>query len=314
MSRRALSGLILLLSPLLGEAQAFDSPGASPLGLPGIELERLTLQPGGQGSLLLNTGALLPRGGYRLSFTGHYESQPFVLFEEGERLGAVVQQRVTGHLAGAYSPTHWLELSAQVPLLIHQRGDDLTDRGIGTPSVRPGLGTPYLGVRFGLLAQANSSPLDLSVGALLGLPVGSADALSRDKAPRLLGSMAVGRHLGSVRTALEAGVLLRARTVLSEDDHIQDEVGNALRLGAVLATPGEGLRGELNVMASIPFRREGKSVEALSGMRLPLGEALEFYAVGGVGFGDAPGTPTFRGLLGVAYGHTPSPCVTCGQP
>ncbi|MDY7231318.1 OmpA family protein [Hyalangium sp. s54d21] len=301
---------LLVLSVLLSGASAL----AQPEGLPEIELERLTLNPSASGSLLLGTGELLQRGGYRLSLTGHYENDPLVLFEDGLRVGSVVKHRVTGHLSGAYGLTRWLELSAQVPLVLVQRGDDLTARQVGRPAEGPALGTPYVGLRLALLSQRDDGDaVDLAVGVNAGLPVGNADALARESSLRTVPSIMVGRSFGLLRAALDAGVALRPRTIFSNDANVRDEVGDELRLGAALATTGEGLRGEVNVIAYIPFRREGNSVEALAGARLPLTESLEAYALAGVGFDNAPGTPTFRGLLGVAFGHTPPKCVAGGD-
>ncbi|HZI16174.1 MAG TPA: OmpA family protein, partial [Myxococcus sp.] len=41
--------------------------------IPGVELERLQLNPGAKESLVLSTGDLLPEGQFRLAFTAHYE-------------------------------------------------------------------------------------------------------------------------------------------------------------------------------------------------------------------------------------------------
>jgi outer membrane protein OmpA-like peptidoglycan-associated protein len=46
---------------------------------------------------------------------------------------------------------------------------------------------------------------------------------------------------------------------------------------------------------------------------MPMSGSLEAYALAGVGFGNAPGTPTFRGLLGVAFGSMPPTCVAGGK-
>jgi hypothetical protein len=299
---------LLALTTLLTGATAL----AQPVGVPPLELERLTLNPSGGGSLLVGTGEQLQGRGYRFSLTGHYQSGPLVLFEDGEEVGAVVSGRVTGHLTAAYGVFNWLEVSAQLPVLLTQSGDDLTSRGIDQPASGPALGTPYLGLRLGLLAERNADPVDLSVGAQVGLPVGSAAALARDSSLRTIPSIMVGRRFGFLRAGLDAGLSLRATTTLSEDENIQDEVGSALRLGAVVATTGEGLRGELNVIASVPLQRESSAIEALAGLRLPMSERLEAYALAGLGLGDAPGTPAFRALLGVAYLYTPPKCVAGG--
>ncbi|KFE68631.1 OmpA family protein [Hyalangium minutum] len=285
---------------------------AQPAGLPEVELERLSLNPSGQGSLLLGTGELLQNGAYRFSLTGHYENDPLVFFLDGERIGSVVKHRVTGHLTGAYALSNRLEVSAQVPVLFMQSGDDMTARGVGTPRKGLSLGTPYLGLRLGVLSERDADVVDLSIGVQAGLPLGSATALARESSLRALPSIMVGKRFGFLRAGLDAGAMLRPRVALGNES-VKDELGDELRLGGVVSTTGEGLRGELDVIASIPFRREGTSVEALAGARMPLSEALEAYALAGVGFGNAPGTPTFRGLLGVAYGSTPPKCVAGGQ-
>ncbi|HEX8706331.1 MAG TPA: OmpA family protein [Myxococcaceae bacterium] len=302
-----------VLARLLALATLLTGASALAQAIPPLELERLTLNPNGGGSLLVGTGENLQERGYRFSLTGHYQNAPLVLFEDGQEVGAVVSGRVTGHLTAAYGLFNWLELSAQLPLLVTQSGDDLTSRGIQKPASGPALGTPYLGARLGLLTQReNEDPLDLSVGVQVGLPVGSAAALARDSSPRIIPSLMVGRRFGFLRAGVDAGVALRGKTALSEDENIQDEVGTALRLGAVLATTGEGLRGELNVISSVPLQRESTAIEALAGVRLPVSERVEAYALAGLGLGDAPGTPGFRALLGVAYQYTPPKCVAGG--
>jgi OOP family OmpA-OmpF porin len=302
------------LARLLALATLLTGASALAQAVPSLELERLTLNPSGGGSLLVGTGEQLQDRGYRFSFTGHYQNAPLVLFEDGQEVGAVVSGRVTGHLTAAYGLFDWLELSAQLPVLLTQSGEDLTSRGIEKPASGPALGTPYLGARLGLLTQRDEEdPVDLSVGAQVGLPVGSAAALARDSSLRILPSVMVGKRFGFLRAGLDAGLSLRGKTALSMDENIQDEVGTALRLGAAVATTGPGLRGELNVIASVPLQRESAAIEALAGLRLPVSERVEGYALAGLATGDAPGTPGFRALLGVAYQYTPPKCVVGGK-
>jgi outer membrane protein OmpA-like peptidoglycan-associated protein len=274
---------------------------AQPAGLPGFELERLELNPNGRGSLLMGTGELLPKGGFRVSLAGQYENDPLVMYRDGNRLGSVVSDRVTAHLLAAWAPMHWLELGVQLPLVAWQRGDDLSAQGVGKPA-GTGLSTPSAHVRLGLLEQRREAPVDLALELGVGLPVGSVDTLSRDGLVRLTPRVMVGRSFGALRAGVEAAVLVRPAVVLGDTGTVQDELGNEVRLGAVLATTGEGLRGELDVRGTVPLSRESKSLEVLAGLRLPVGESVEAYALGGPGFGDTPGTPTFRVLLGVAVG------------
>ncbi|ATB38600.1 Thrombospondin type 3 repeat OmpA/MotB [Cystobacter fuscus] len=272
---------------------------AQPTGLGRFELERLVLNPNGQGSLTVGTGELLPQGGYRLSLLGHYENDPLVMYRDGNRLGSVVRDRVTAHLLAAWAPLRWLELGAQLPVVAWQNGDDLSGQGVGAPA-RTGLGTPMVYARLGLLAQQREAPLDLALELGVGLPVGSVDTLSRDGSVRLEPKLMLGRRFGGLRAGVEGSVLVRPSVVLGEGGELEDEVGNEVRLGAVVATTGPGLRGELNLRGVLPLGGQPRSMELLAGLRLPLSERVEAYALGGPGFGDTLGTPTFRALLGVA--------------
>ncbi|WP_309892233.1 OmpA family protein [Archangium sp.] len=274
---------------------------AQPEGLPKFELERLELNPNGRGSLVMGTGELLPTGGFRLSLLGHYEKDPLVLYADRTPVGSVVGDRAMAHLLVAWAPLRWLELGLHVPLVVWQRGDDLTSQGLGAPA-STGLSTPSVQARVGLLSQRREAPVDLAVELGVGLPVGSLETLSRDDTFRFSPRVMVGRRFGLLRAGVEAGALVRPTVTLINDEEVQDEVGNEVRLGAVLATTGTGLRGELNVRGTVPLTRQPMSVELLAGVRLPLGKSVEAYALGGPGFGDTPGTPTFRVLLGVALG------------
>ncbi|MET0402155.1 MAG: thrombospondin type 3 repeat-containing protein, partial [Cystobacter sp.] len=293
--RLSLFATLLLAATLL----AAPAARAQPEGLGRFELERLVLNPNGQGSLSVGTGELLPAGGFRLSLLGHYENDPLVMYRDGGRLGSVVRDRVTAHLLAAWAPLHWLELSAQLPVVAWQTGDDLVGQGVGAPA-RTGLGTPQVYARFGLLSQRRDAPLDLALELGVGLPVGSAATLSRDGNVRIQPKLMLGRNFGGLRAGVEGGVLVRPAVAVGERDGQVDELGNEVLLGAVLATTGKGLRGELNVRGVIPLTREAQSLELLAGLRLPVSEVFELYALGGPGFGDTVGTPTFRALVGLA--------------
>jgi outer membrane protein OmpA-like peptidoglycan-associated protein len=294
---------LLALGVLLFGARA----SAQLRGVPTFELELLKLNPGGTGSLLLGTGELLPGGGHRLSLTTHYENDPLVLFQNGEKMGVVVRHRATAHLAGAYGLWGWVELGAQVPILLLQRGDDLAAHGIGRPEGGLTPGTPLLSLRVKLLAEREADPVDLSLGVHAGPPVGSGAALAREL--RATPSLMAGHRFRFLHAAIDAGILLRPRTILSQDENIQDELGHALRLGGTLSTLGEAPRGELTVIARVPLKREGSSIEALAGARWPVSDSFEAYGLAGLAFGNAPGTPDFRVLFGMAYGRARSPRV-----
>jgi uncharacterized protein (TIGR03382 family) len=295
LARKRTRAILPVLAVLLLGSKAV----AQPTGIPPFELERLMLNPSARGSLLLGTGELLPHGEYRLSLTSHYENDPLLLILNGTHAGTVVQHRATMHLAAAYGLWGWVELGAQVPVVLLQRGDDLTDRGISMPREGLAAGTPLFSAQLKLLSQREDDLVDLSLGVHAGPAVGSAAALAREF--RGTPTVMVGRRFEHLQTAIDAGVMFRRRTILSPDAHVQDEIGHALRLGATLSSLGEGLRGEVAILGSVPLKREGSSVETLAGARYPLSEAFEVYGLAGLGFGTAAGTPDFRVLLGVAF-------------
>jgi outer membrane protein OmpA-like peptidoglycan-associated protein len=294
--KRARVGVLAVAALLVG-----TTASAQPEGVPTFELELLKLNPSGKGSLLMGTGELLQNGDYRFSLTTHYQKDPLVLFHNGTEVGVVVRHRATAHLAAAYGVGGWLELGAQVPVVFLQRGDDLTDRGVGQPAGGVAAGTPLFNLQFKLLSQREEDLVDLSLGMQAGPPLGSAAALAREL--RATPSLMVGRSFDNLRAAIDAGVLLRPRTILTPDENIQDELGHAVRLGGTISSLGRGLRGELALNTLVPLKRQGFSVEMLSGARWPLSETVEAYGMGGLGFGSAPGTPDFRVLFGVAYGR-----------
>ncbi|HLM46099.1 MAG TPA: OmpA family protein, partial [Myxococcaceae bacterium] len=141
---------------------------AQPEGLPKFELERLELNPNGRGSLVMGTGELLPTGGFRLSLLGHYQKDPLVLYADRSPVGSVVGDRAMAHLLVAWAPLRWLELGLHVPLVVWQRGDDLTSQGLGAPA-STGLSTPSVQARVGLLSQRREAPVDLAVELGVGL-------------------------------------------------------------------------------------------------------------------------------------------------
>ena len=273
---------------------------AQPAGLPRFELERLELNPNGKGSLLMGTGEQMEAGSFRLSLLGQYEREPLVAYwEEGgadTRMGSPVKNRVTAHLLGAWAPKRWLELGVQLPVVAWQGGDDLSARNLGTVA-RTGLSTPLVHVRLGLLSQQRNAPMDLAMELGTGLPLGSVNTLSRDSGLRFSPKVMAGRNFGALRVGVEAGMLVRRSVPV-----IDNVVGSEMRLGAVLATTGPKLRGELNVRGTVPLTSSPASMELLGGLRMPVGRSTELYALGGPGFGDAPGTPAFRMLLGMAVG------------
>ncbi|QRN93352.1 OmpA family protein [Archangium violaceum] len=270
--------------------------------LPGFDLERLETNVG-RGTLLVGNGELLVPGGLSISLMGHYQRLPLVL-NDGERNLEVVRDRATALLAASYGVLPWLELSAQVPFVLWQHGDDPTQAGLSELAIQ-GVGTPVLQARLGLLSQRQRQPVDLSADLGAGLPLGTGQALAGDTGPRFHARMVAGTTLGWLRPSLEAGVLFRPPILLDAVGQKDKRATSAeVRLGAALATTGTGLRGELGVRATLS---PNLSMDMLGGVRFPLLVGLDAFVLGGPSFGWALGTPRFRVLAGVTFRSEPPP-------
>lgn len=279
---------------------------AEPAPLSGFDLERLVLNPGAAGSLLVSTGELLPKGAMRVSVVGHYQHN-LLGVARGQKVVQLIGNRLTTNLAGAWAPTNRIELEAQVPLVALQRGTDLSSEGVAQPA-RYGLSTPSVGARWSLISQREGGWADVAVGMGLRLPVGTVSGLSRDAGLQYTPQVMAGRRFGWFRVALEAQALLRRTLVPSADAVIKPpEIGSELRFGAVAASVGRRLRWELDLRGVIPLVRHSNSVELLLGSRYLANPSLELFALAGVGVGSAPGTPLFRVMVGTAFGGVTPP-------
>lgn len=288
----------LMLFLLLPGMAAFAQPA-----LRNFELERLDLNPGAEGSLLVGMGEMLQAGQFRLSAVGHYSHNPLVLYREGVGSKPIVGVRTTMHVAAAYALMNRLQLGVQLPVVALQQGAGPNQTGLLSPQSF-GLGTPSVGLRLGLINQDERGGFDVAVEGLVGLPVGSAEGLGRDAGMRYMPRVMVGRRFGFIRAGLDVGFMARPVGRISDlgpSTDVQD-VGNELRIGAALVSTGRRLRYEFNVRGMIPLSGQAGSAELLPGARYLVNPSLEVFALAGVGVGSAPGTPLFRVLAGGSFG------------
>jgi hypothetical protein len=181
--------------------------------LPAFELQRLQLDPGALGSIVVGSGRTLDQGVFRGSIQFQYEQQPLSFQERWDPQAgqAVVEGKFTTHVTAAYGVLPWLQVGAQVPFILGQSGSRTVTM---LPPARSGLGMPWVGARAGILSMKNGAPLNLALDVTAGLPVGSTAALARDDfavLPRLqLGAQATWFQVGA-----EVGALLRKKLDIS---------------------------------------------------------------------------------------------------
>jgi outer membrane protein OmpA-like peptidoglycan-associated protein len=289
--------------------------------VPKFDFERLTLDPAARGSMVIGTGEVAPAGSFRISLAGHLEHQPFVLWNDGKLMGSgighggtpvgdLVKDRITAHLGLSWAALSRFEIYAKVPFVARQTGDDLGAFGLGKPAELK-LATPVLGLRYGLLARDESTGTSLALAVDALLPFGDAAAIAgTDKfagAPRI----EIGHRFSSWLIGAQVGALIRQKAEIRGVP--SQQVGSEAQGGIVVATHGSALKAEISARGSYGLdknlsSKEKPSAEVLAGLRYDLG-GFEVFALGGPGFLAAPGTPQYRGIVGIALsgGGAPEP-------
>lgn len=295
--------LVAAVAATSAAGQTLSSP------LVAFDAERLRLSAAATDSLLVDSGRLLSEGGYRLSLLANYERGILVLEGSDGESRSILHYRTSAWLMGAWSPVERLELSARLPVIISQGGHGAeTLAGVAEPS-SSGLGTPEVGGRYSLLQREEGAPVSLAVGLDVGLPGGRASAFGRQEhwaGFQLSPRVSLGREVGMFALGASVGARVRSKEVEPGRD-----VGTELEQGLVVATRGDGLRGELALQVAESLVHPDVAVELLGGVRLPIGQGFELNALAGHGFTDIPGTPSWRAGVGIAWVHNPPPEDVC---
>lgn len=297
-------------------AASLLATAAGAQNLPVFDLERLTLDPAAHGLLVVGDGEVGPRGTGRVSFALHYERQPLVLtaagLERGHGAGAgapfasLVADRLTVHAGLAYAVTGWLELDLRVPFVPWQASDTtrLASRGVGVP-LESGLGTPQAGLKLGLLSQERGAPLNLAFATGVLVDWGAREVIAGNEQIHFTPRLEVGRRFAGVVVGAQVGGLLRTEPArMPVVGGAPEDLHSELQAGLALSTAGRPVRFEVSGRGSWNWDDLGDSYEVLGGVRWNAGP-VELFALGGPGFGEAPGTPRYRGLVGLAFDISP---------
>jgi OmpA-OmpF porin, OOP family len=295
---------------LLTALALLAAPRALAQGVPGLELERLRLDPSAAGSLVIGNGEVGRAGASRTSLSVGFQRDPLVLLTDGTLrgrgvaagksvVGAVVDGRVTAALGVSLALVDRFEVFLRVPYVAWQHGFNLTDRGIAKPA-NNGPGAPSGGLRLGVVSQSEGAPLSVAVAAEVLPSWGTEAAVAGNQgfawSPRIeVGRRMGGFALGAMGYAFfrEAGIPLRSGEI----------AGNEYGGGLALSSTGD-VRAELSWRFAVNEYKLSFSSEALAGVRASAGP-VELFALAGPGIGAAPGTPTWRGLVGIALAGAP---------
>lgn len=295
----------LKAASLLIALSAFAAPRALAQGIPGLDLERLQLDPSAAGSLVIGNGEVGVAGTSRTSLSFGYQHNPFMLQADGTfrgrgagfsdtKTGAVVQDRYTATLGLSLTVIDRLEVYVRAPYVAWQRGDNLTAFGITKP-VNSGAGTPSIGLRLGVAGQEEGAPVTIAVAADVLPSWGTEAALAGNSSFAFAPRVEVGHRFSRFLVAAQGFALIREAGIpLRAGDIAGNEYGG----GVAVASTGK-IRGEISYRIAVNEYKLSTSSEALAGVRYGTGK-FEIFALAGPGFGGAPGTPDFRGLVGIA--------------
>ncbi len=268
------------------------------------DIEQMWIDPTGRGSLLVGNGRTLESLDFRIGASATYTYANFrgYRFPTGD---VQLRDRFGVQVFGGIGITNWLELGVNVPVFFSQSSAQ------NFPVQSAGLGNPWAHLKFGILGA--SSPVNLSAGVGVGIPVGTAAAQGGGNGIQFLPRLTLGKVWSDVQFGLEAAFLYRNPTDYSGFTGAGvDKVGHQVSLAAqVSQISASGPRGEFSIrgFASLSGARAG--MEAQLGVRWPIGN-LELFASVGPGLWGEPATPSARAYLGAAFGSggmTKAPCV-----
>lgn len=271
-------------------------------------VERFHLSTDRNGLLGVEWAGLRSKGAWEVSLWVGLADDPLVVYQENGdervRVGSLVSKRIGGELALSYTLTNWLQLSASVPLVLHQTRDtNLQGALFPLESLSgTGLGDIRLAPKLGLLRQS-SHGLDLSLMAEVGIPSGSGKDYRGDDGLTGSAQLLLSRRIGMVKAALGLGYLFRPDAQVA-NQLVDDEL--TLRAGVGVVLGKLELDGTISAAtaAKKPFDRFNQNhAEFVGGPSYELFGKWIVFAAGGVGISPGFGTPDYRVLAGLRVGR-----------
>ncbi|WP_081865790.1 OmpA family protein [Chondromyces apiculatus] len=237
-----------------------------------------------------------------LMLLGDYAQEPLVLrSSEGGDQGALVGSQVLLHLNASLALWKRITLNVNMPFAFTS-GSEGAAGGTALPAPSgAALGDLRLGVR-GTLFGGYFDPFQIAIGGYVWVPTGDREGYAGDGGVRGAPQLIVGGRIARVIWSGVAGVELRPATAFANV-----EAGTGLQLGAGLGyLIGDDERVQVNaelfggVGLGDPQVRT-TNMELLLGGRYRFASALEAGVGVGPGLTPGIGTPSFRGVLMLAY-------------
>ncbi|MEL6348193.1 MAG: OmpA family protein [Myxococcota bacterium] len=245
----------------------------------------------------VDSPTLFEAGTWRTGLLTQFQQDPLVLYDSGNEIGAIVEQRWAVHAAGMYT----FARNAAVRIVL----PTYTNVGTETPNFAAegfGLGDIQLGLRFRAL---EAGPLTVGVRGDLMAPTGRKLAYMGESGLRVGGALLAQLDIGPVDVMVDAGAIARSAIETEEDLTL----GSELRLNGALR--GEILRERLWLFAGA-LNRGGfanlytpesaeNPLEAIGGLQFKPLDQLQIDVGGGRGITDGYGTTQQRFFVGATW-------------
>ena len=238
-----------------------------------------------------------------------------------DRKDVLVENRLTGHLTGAIGLFNWLQIGAELPVLMFQQRDETrapqSDQGEALGVA--GIGDLRIYPKARLLRQRDGAPLDIGFQAPFTLPTGQATDYFGEQGftvtPTILASREFGLLDGTLRVAANLGTRFRTEKAVVDDQNIAGtefigrfgasyvfmvEEDRPTEFGISIATASE-IEG---FAEEIPVRNPA---EVLAEVDHTLFGPLSVFLGGAVGIIAGHGGPDFRVFSGLRFASRSAP-------
>lgn len=294
---------VALAVPAVAEAQVATE----------FNVERFRLSTDRGGFLDVEWGEVGMAGSWDLGLALGVADDALVVEDlEGNRMGSLVDHRVGGDLVGAYAITNWLQLGADLPLVLSQSSNQMAVSGVGSIDSFA-LGDLRLAPKVELLQQRRHG-IGLSLIPTLSLPTATTTDYAGESSVVFAPELAISRRFGAIRIAGNFGLRLRETSQLA-DLTIGNEVFARLGAGYRFAKPLElGITTSLAASTDGIFERVNQDHwEVLGGAQYDVMPQLVAFAGAGIGLEQGFGTPDWRVVIGTRFHVDREPQVAPGR-
>ncbi len=307
-SSRGLFGAALAALSLVAGARAAHAESQS------FPVERMRGTLDAEGIIAIESGAVPGHLRWDLGIWGGYAANPLVVVKQatGERLTALVSDRVGGSVIASVGLFGRAQLGLEVPVIVYQQrpgglipevtSKPLSDIAMGGP------GDLRIVPKVALLQSRNGAPLDLALVLPFTVPTGGATAFRGDSGLTFSPELAASKRFGRTRIGANFAGTFRTGTAIANQSvgsELQLSVGAAYRFFDETSRklPLE-LAASLSSATSMtsPFVNANEvpaEVRAQAGYWFS--QACEGFVGGGAGLNAGWGTPDWRVFAGVRY-------------